>query len=545
MERIQTDILIIGGGLTAMMAALEVSPSALPVLVACKARAGNSGATLMAGSNFAAVLPDAEEKGDRVSLHMEDTLVAGARLNDSTLVEILARRAPQDLLSLEAWGVPFLKKDGRFDLRKPPGHRNPRTVFTLNPGYPISIRGKSITAPLLHSMQQKKIPILDGVGIVKLLIQDGALAGALGIRRRTGERVAIGCKAAVIASGGGGFLYEINTNPSDVTGDSYSLALEAGCSLRDMEFVQFYPCLYLGPPRFPIYSPILSDGAVLRNRDGERFLARYEPERMEMATRDAVSQAIFREVRDGRGIDGGVYMDLTAVPPDLMSFRFPDLLAQFKKLGIDIQHTWIRVAPAAHFFMGGVVMDEDCRTSVPGLWAAGEAAGGLHGANRLSGNGLSDPMVFGRIAGGRAAEYARRRKAAVLPERMFALPWGTRGDKIPRRAIEDFRKKIKHAMGEQVGIIRDGPGLQAALRDFKDWQAWLEERQPGVPEALSPYYEVRSMLLAAQAVASAALFRQESRGAHFREDFPKQEKEWAGSISVRLEGGAFRLSRMH
>jgi len=527
-----------------MMAALEAKQSSASVLVACKAKTGNSGATLMAGSNFAAVLPDAEEKGDRVSLHVEDTLAAGAYLNDPALVQILAQRAPHELLLLEKWRVPFLKKDGRFDLRRPPGHRNLRTVFTINPGYPMTIRGKSITAPLLRRLQEKKIPILDGVSIVKLFVRDGSVAGALGIRRQTGERVAISCKAAIVASGGGGSMYEINTNPGDVTGDSYSLALEAGALLRDMEFVQFYPCLFLGPPRFPIYSPILSDGAVLRNKDGERFLARYEPEQMEMATRDAVSQAIFRELREGRGIDGGVYMDLTAIPPDLMAFRFPDLLSQFRKLGIDIQKTWIRVAPAAHFFMGGIGIDGHCQTCVPGLFAAGEATGGIHGANRLSGNGLSDPLVFGRIAGCQAAEFTRRQKGSLLPEKDCVLSEGTRGEKIPRQVIEEIRKKVKHAMWEHVGIIRNGTGLQMALRDFENWRRWLEERQPDTPEALGAYYEVRSMTIAAQAVATAARFRQESRGAHFREDFPKQEKDWARSISIRLEGGTFQLSRM-
>ncbi len=527
-----------------MMAALEAQQSSAAVLVACKAKAGNSGATLMAGSNFAAVLPDAEEKGDTVSLHVEDTLAAGAYINDSTLVQILAQKAPQDLLLLEAMGVPFLKKAGRFDLRKPPGHRNLRTVFTINPGYPMPIRGKSITAPLLQLMHQKNIPILDGVNIVKIVIQEGRVAGALGIRRQTGEEVAIGCKAAIIASGGGSFLYEINTNPSDVTGDSYSLALEAGCFLRDMEFVQFYPCLYLGPPRFPIYSPILSDGAILRNKDGERFLARYEPKRLEQATRDAVSQAIFRELQEGRGVDGGVYMDLTAIPQDLIAFRFPDLLAQFQKLGIDLHRQWIRVAPAAHFFMGGIGIDRDCQTSIVGLFAAGEATGGIHGANRLSGNGLSDPLVFGRIAGSRAVEFVRSRKGIPLPDEGRLVPWGIRGDKISRRTIEDVRKKVKQGMWKRVGIIRNGPGLKAALQDFEDWQKWLEDRQPETPDALSAYCEVRSMLVAAQAVTRSAIFREETRGAHFREDFPAAKTEWAKSLSIRLEDGTFRLSRM-
>jgi len=270
MERISTDILIIGGGLAGMMAALEASKSTPSVLLACKAKAGNSGASLMAGSNFAAVLPDAEAEGDSVSLHVEDTILAGARLNDHALVQILAQKASEDLLYLEKLGVEFIKKEGRFDLRKPPGHRNLRTVFTINPGFPMTIRGKSFTAPLRRTIIQKKIPLLEGVSVVKLIIQNGKICGALGIRRKDGEMVGIECEAVILACGGGGFVYEMNTNPSDITGDSYSLALEAGCSLRDMEFVQFYPCMYPGPPAFPStarFFPMAQSSATKRAKD--------------------------------------------------------------------------------------------------------------------------------------------------------------------------------------------------------------------------------------------------------------------------------------
>lgn len=534
MEKISTDILIIGGGLAGMMAALEASTSSLPILVACKAKVGNSGATLMAGSNFAAVLPDAEDRGDRVSLHMEDTISAGAYLNDPALVEILAKKAPEDLLYLEKLGVEFIKKEGRFDLRRPPGHRNLRTVFTVNLGFPMTIRGKSFTSVLRRAILQKKILLGEGVSIVKLVLQRGRIAGAIGIRRKTGEVVGIECKAVILACGGGGFLYEINTNPGDLTGDSYSLALEAGCLLRDMEFVQFFPCMYLGSPRVPIYSPILSDGAVLRNKDGERFLARYEPQRMEQATRDAVSRAIFREIQEGRGIEGGIYLDLTAIPQDLLAFRFPDLIAFFKNQGIDLQKQWIRVAPSAHFFMGGVVINERCQTSIPGLFAAGEATGGIHGANRLSGNGLSDPLVFGRIAGRQAGEYAREHEKISPPENFFELPAGKQEGKIAQKEIEEVRKRVKHLMWEKVGIIRNGPGLIQANKELQNWQAALEEKQPEAKESLSSYFEVRSMLIAAQAVARPALIREESRGAHFREDFPASKPEWAKTIFTRL-----------
>jgi fumarate reductase (CoM/CoB) subunit A len=354
--------------------------------------------------------------------------------------------------------------------------------------------------------------------------------------------VAVECRAAVLAGGGGGFLYEKNTNPGGITGDSYALAMEAGCPLRDMEFVQFFPCVHLESPRILISSPILSDGAVLRNRDGARFMARYEPERMELATRDAVSQAIYREIRRGGGVNGGVYLDITGVPRELLAFRFPDLLAAFKRRGIDLHTQPILVAPAAHFFMGGVAIDPACRTAVDGLYVAGEASGGIHGANRLSGNGLSDALVFGRIAGRSAVRYAGEREEVTAPEEAFRPAAGQSGPAFGRERIQALRVALKKTMWDEVGIVRRGAGLAEALARMEAWQNALEGGQPERPEDRSAFFEARSMLLASRAVASAALFREESRGAHFRDDFPETKAEWVKSVYTRLEGGQIRSS---
>ena len=542
MEKVNTDILIIGGGLAAMMAALEAAGSSLSVLMVSKGAVGNSGATLMAYANFAAVLPEGEEKGDTISAHAEETCAAGAHINDPDLVRALAANAPGDLMLLERLGLNFIKREGRFDLRKPPGHLRPRTVFTVNPGYPIHIRGKSITAPLRERVMERSIPLMEGVGIVKLVAENGRIAGALGVRRNSGEMVAVECRAVILAGGGGGFLYEKNTNPGGITGDSYALAMEAGCPLRDMEFVQFFPCVHLESPRILISSPILSDGAVLRNKDGERFMARYEPERMELATRDAVSQAIYREIRQGGGINGGVYLDITGVPRELLAFRFPDLIAAFKRRGIDLHTQPILVAPAAHFFMGGVAIDPACRTAVDGLYVAGEASGGIHGANRLSGNGLSDALVFGRIAGQSAVRYAGEREGVTAPDEAFRPAAGQSGPAVGRERIQALRVALKKTMWDEVGIVRRGAGLAEALARMEAWQKALEEGQPERPEDRGAFFEARSMLLASRAVASAALFREESRGAHFRDDFPDTKAEWVKSVYTRLEGGQIRSS---
>lgn len=243
MEKVTTDVLIIGGGLAAMMAALEASTFAPSLLMVSKGKIGKSGATLLAGSNFAAVLPEGEAKGDTVASHIQDTLSGGGYINDPNLVRTLAENAPRDLLLIEELGVVFLKREGRFELRKPPGHNHPRTVFTLNPGVPLRIRGKTVTDPLRQAILRKNITLMDGITILRLIVQEGTLAGAIAFDRKSGETIAIECKAGIIASGGAGCLYEMHTNPNDLTGDSYSLLLEAGCPLRDIEFVQFFPSM--------------------------------------------------------------------------------------------------------------------------------------------------------------------------------------------------------------------------------------------------------------------------------------------------------------
>jgi succinate dehydrogenase/fumarate reductase flavoprotein subunit len=534
-EKIATDVLVVGGGLAAMMAALEASASGGSVLMASKAKVGNSGATLMAGSNFAAVLPEAEAEGDTVALHIEDTYMEGGQINDIGLVRVLAENAPEDLLFLEKLGVQFIKREGRFDIRKPPGHRNARTVFTYNPGVPINIRGRTITDPLRQTLEKETIHFLNGVHIFRLLVEDGRIAGALGFHRKSGELIHVECGAAIIACGGAGVLYERNTNPADLTGDSYSLALEAGCELRDMEFVQFYPCMHLRSPRVPIYSPTLSDGAVLRDKDGERFMRRYEPERMELATRDVVSQAIYQEIQQGRGVEGAVYLDLTPIPSDLLSFRFPDLIRIFQKHGIDLKKQWIRVSPAAHFFMGGCVIDQHCRTAVPGLFAAGEATGGLHGANRLSGNGLSDPLVFGRIAGREASRFAsaQRKPPSFFKTSDVGLPLGV--NTISEDRLLEIRKRIKAINWIKVGIVRDRTGLSEAIDELASLKRTLDRGQPESRARLGRYLEVRSMLITSLAVAHAALLREETRGAHCREDFPESDQTMKKAIHVALD----------
>jgi fumarate reductase (CoM/CoB) subunit A len=260
---------------------------------------------------------------------------------------------------------------------------------------------------------------------------------------------------------------------------------------------------------------------------------------MESATRDVVSRAIYREIQTGGGMEGGVYLDLTAIPEELLNFRFPDLVKLFQHHGIDLKKQWIRVAPAAHFFMGGVVIDQRCRTSIDGLFAAGEAAGGVQGANRLSGNGLSEPLVFGRIAGREAARYAAHQEKAPASLSSFSSAW-MKGEKIPDESLAQIRKKIRKLMWEKAGIIRHADGLNLALQELEDWQRFCAQGQPASENSLGVFFDIRSMLTAARAVVSSALLRRESRGAHFREDFPSSKPEMTKSVYIEMEQGRMR-----
>jgi fumarate reductase (CoM/CoB) subunit A len=534
-EKVSTDVLIVGGGLAAMMAALEASQLGCSVILACKARVGNSGATMMAVGNFAAVMSETEAGcGDKFS-HNEDTFNEGGRINDPDLIRTLTENAANGLLFLEKYGVKFLKRDGIFDLNKPPGHSHARTIFTANSSFPTKIRGKTITAPLLKALEKKKIRMLDGVTVFKLLKNDGSISGALGFHHKSSKIFQIKSRSVIIAGGGAGTLYERNTNPADLTGDSYSLALEAGCKLRDMEFVQFFPCMHLNLPRLIITSPTLSCGGVLRDKDGDRFMGKYDAERMEQSTRDVVSQAIYSEITKGRGVDGCVYLDLTSIPTEIFTFRFSDLIHTFQKRGINLKEQWIKVTPAAHFFMGGCVIDTHCRTSVPGLFAAGEAAGGLHGANRLSGNALTEALVFGRIAGREAAAFVPEKgEKFPLPEPVQPL-FRSGAKAVSQTRILEIQKRVKILNWEKVGIVRDHAGLSGAIEELTTLKASLEQSGPESTEGVKPFFETRSMLLTSLAIADSAILRQESRGAHFREDFPQSNATMEKPVIVSLD----------
>ncbi|GBF33872.1 succinate dehydrogenase flavoprotein subunit [Desulfocucumis palustris] len=519
----ETDVLVIGGGLAGLCAALRARESGCRVVIAAKGRAGRSGNTIMARNSMAAVM-DREPGEVPLQKHIEDTLAGGAYLNRVELVNILVRAAREAILWLADCGVPFRRENGAFLFKGSPGHSEDR-ILTVDWSALGQSRtaGLALTLPLLGRGTDSGVEIIENLLVTQLIVKNGRVAGAFGFRRGAAGPAVICCRAAVLACGGAGRLYPLTTNTADVTGDGYALAYLAGAGPEHMEFIQFLPTMSLEPPRLAISNSPFSAGAVLRNRSGEDFMTRYSPLGC-MATRDVMARAIFTELNAGRG---GVLMDFSAVPPEVMDRKYADIKEYLRG------RTTVEVAPAAHFTMGGVLIDGNCRTTVPGLYACGETAGGIHGANRLAGNALTEAAVFGLRAGSRAAGEM---KACVAPglnrsdikkliEENKVTPgilasWETDRGNSDRGVVEaeTLAGELREIMGRYVGLVRCREGLTEARRRLAELRQRLENCRITHYRELLGYHRLRLMLTTAELITEAALARKESAGAHYRED---------------------------
>jgi len=531
-ESLECDVLVVGAAAAGLTAAIEARMRGASVLVACKGKAGRSGNTVVAGSQLAAVVPYPGSE-DSPEQHFEDTLAGGRWVNDEDLLaEVVSRAGPQ-LLRAEGWGMRLLRSEGELVRRTPPGHRFPRGIQTDNAAFPVSTAGLSITLPLRRKAEEIGVHFLEDCPVIRLLLSDGEVAGALAVDMEGDRLLTIGARAVIVAAGGGGQLFDRTNNTRGIAGGSFGLLLEAGVALRDMEFVQFYPCQMNSPFKTVIASPLFSEGAVLRNRHGERFMPLYDPDRGDLATRDVMCQAIFYELQKGNGIDGEVYMDCTAVPEEVLQRKYFSLVRDLRRHGIDPARQWLRVTATTHFFMGGARVDRRCATRVPGLFAAGEAVGGVHGANRLSGNALSEAITTGALAGAAAAEHAQAsQRRGSRPDPAPVSP--DMGGTLKPDALEEIRAELRRAMWNGASIVRSEASLRAALDAARTCARAASECGATTPALMARREETRLMALAAEAVVISALARRESRGAHFREDFPRTEDRWLGSNLVRL-----------
>jgi succinate dehydrogenase / fumarate reductase, flavoprotein subunit len=566
-ETVDHDVLVIGAGGAGLRAAIEASAAGVSVGVVCKSLLGKAH-TVMAEGGIAAALANVDER-DGWRVHFADTMRGGAYLNNWRMAELHAREAPERVRELEAWGALFDRTDdGRILQRNFGGHAYPRLAHV----------GDRTGLEMIRTLQDHGvhagIEFYMETTVVRLLTADGRVAGAFAYERERGRFVLFRAPAVIMATGGIGRAFRITSNSWEYTGDGHTLAYDAGAELIDMEFVQFHPTGMVWPPSVQgilVTEGVRGEGGVLRNREGRRFMfddipplyrdqtadseeegwrytqgdrqARRPPE---LLTRDHVARCILREVREGRGSPhGGVFLDIAWIAEKLdgadahIKRKLPSMYHQFKQLAdIDITKQPMEVGPTTHYVMGGIrVHAESQMSTIPGLFAAGECAAGLHGANRLGGNSLSDLLVFGQRAGEHAARFARENPGAGVDARA--------ADEAARDALAPFdrgggaaaspyaiQEALQALMQDKVGIIRTAEGLEEAIAEIRGLRDRAQsvsvsgnrEYNPGWHTAL----DLHNLLTVAESVARAALTRTESRGAHTREDHPSKSDDWAG-----------------
>ncbi|MSP89665.1 MAG: FAD-dependent oxidoreductase [Alphaproteobacteria bacterium] len=552
----EIDVLIVGSGAAGMLAAVVAAEAGQKTVLLSKGQVARSGATAtitgdcsVDGRTCVELLGLKADRNDSPEDFFEDTVVGGKFLNDQRLVEDMIAQVGPLVKRMRDAGM----RTG--DPIRSPGHRTPRGVW---------ISGMELMQALRKLMIKLDIKVREEFFVTDLLLNDGVVAGVAGIDQRTGEIVGLQAKSVVLATGGGMMIYPVQTAPEELTGDGHSMALRAGAELIDMEMVQFLPCTLMNPAiwrgiQFPwVMGPQSGIRAWLLNRFGERFMARWDPVNMEFATRDIISIACMKEIVEGRGgPQGGVFISWAHLPPDIIDFAatwyfrthlkgnwiwegfdFAELVDSIKK------GRAIEVIPASHFFMGGVAIDRQCASRVPGLFACGEIAGGLHGANRLSGNASSQILVQGYGAGAAAAAYAAKNRHRDIPR----AAWQCAREDLEaplRRDSGVFPHEIKDELQRlanvKVGMLRSGESLEEAfagvqkLRRESLPRLYCRSRERLYNKEWADAVECRSLLDTLEATTLSALRRQESRGAHYREDFPKQsnaEAPWNGIITL-------------
>ncbi|RSL15384.1 succinate dehydrogenase subunit A [Edaphobacter aggregans] len=532
------DVLIIGAGGAGLRAAIEALAQGVRVGVVCKSLLGKAH-TVMAEGGIAAAMANVDTSDDWRT-HFRDTMRGGKFLNNWRMAQLHAQEAPERVRELEQWGALFDRtENGDILQRAFGGHTYKRLCHV----------GDRTGLEMIRTLQDRGVHL--GIDVymectVTQLLKDGdRIAGAFGYWREQGRFVVFRAKSVIICTGGIGKAWKITSNSWEYTGDGMALAYDAGADLMDMEFVQFHPTGMVWPPGVQgilVTEAVRGEGGVLRNKDGERFMERYDPKKMELSTRDVVARSIYTEVREGRGTEhGGAFLDISHKPADYVKRKLPSMYHQFLELAdVDITKGPMEVGPTCHYMMGGIRVDaETAQASVAGLFAAGEAAVGLHGANRLGGNSLSDLLVFGRRAGLAAAEHA---KGSEMPEidssqiekavHQMLAPFERSEGESPYSIHED----LQATMQSLVGIFRNEEDLQRALSEIEA----LKERAAYVRVEGSRLFnpgwhlvrDLQSMLTVSEAVTRSALARRESRGAHSRIDFPGLDDAWGKKHNV-------------
>jgi fumarate reductase (CoM/CoB) subunit A len=507
-ERVDCHVLVIGSGGAGVRAAIEASRYGDTVLVS-KTIVGKGGCTTMAEGGYNAVLREEDSCG----IHYEDTMKGGAYLNNPELVNILVKESPLRMGDLIKWGAVFDFTENNEVAQRPfGGQRFPRTCYAGDR------TGHEMMATLVEHLETSDVTTLHECTIVDLLKDGEAVIGAMALDER-GNLLVIKADSTILATGGGTKVYDISTNSSSGTGDGYAIGYRAGAELIDMEMVQFHPTGAVFPYDARgrlVTEAVRGEGGLLLNSKRERFMQRYDPARMELSTRDVVARAIATEIQAGRGTpNGGVYLDVTHLPEEKIETRLPVMLEQFLKFGTDIRMTPMEVAPTAHHIMGGLRITPECRTTLTGLFACGEVAGGVHGANRLGGNALADTQVFGKRAGESAGKAPKcttkidEKQVEMQQERLDSFMNGKENPAV-------VRKELCLAMWNGAGIFRNAADLEKTLETINRLSA-VRIRATS-EQNLADCCTVQNMCLTASLICRSALTRKESRGAHVRTD---------------------------
>jgi succinate dehydrogenase / fumarate reductase flavoprotein subunit len=545
MRHLTTDVLVVGAGGAGLYAAIEAARRGKTVLLVDRSLIGRGGATVMAQMTVAAAV--GPEGTDHWRHHLADTLAAGRALCDPALARLLCEDGVEVIREMDRWRVGWARDGERLAAVQAPGHDRPRCVYvdflSTGPAVSKTLRGVAQRTP--------GITRLGDALVTDLVTRDGAVTGAVALHVESGQALSIAAHATIIATGGLTSLYRRSSASANMAGDGYALALRAGAELIDMEFVQFFPIGHLAP-RLIGMDPIMWDpfryklGGRLLNGRGEEFVERYggTDSGRYVVTRDLATYAITKEAAAGRGSpNGGAWLSFRHIPADRLRTAFGPVIDRLAANGIDLTRDDVEVSPIAHYHMGGIRVDTGMATCVAGLYAAGEAVGGANGANRLSGNAITEALAFGRAAGRSAAGHSAGPAFDAGAARTASALITVEGPPCNTAALF---ARLQSVMSDDVGPFRTGAGLAAALDEVRGIRAEAGPGPPGKPRphdmARVDWFVLRQALLVAESVILAAAARTESRGAHQREDYPHLDEDWTRNQTLRLTGGGLQLS---
>ena len=548
-KTILCDVLVVGAGGAGCRAAIEASNHNLDVIMISKELVGKAH-TAMAEGGYNVSLGNVDPDDD-VETHFKDTIIGGAHLNNQELAQILVENAVERVYDLEDYGAVFDRTPEGKIAQRVFGKQSWRRT-----AYASDRTGSEIMITLTEAIRKTSVRVFDEVFATKLLLKDGKIAGVTAVDLKYGDYIVFRPNAVVMGTGGAGRIFSVTSNAQLDVGDGYGMAYEAGAELIDMEMIQFHPTGMVKPESARgrlVTEAVRGEGGILLNNKGERFMNRYYPNVMELAGRDQVARSIMTEVLEGRGSpDGGAYLSISHLPHQIIEFRLESMIEQFDDAGVDIRHEPMEVSPTAHHFMGGIKIDTDSQSTIPGVFASGECTGGVHGGNRLGGNALADTQVYGALSGESAAKYAKANdrlgvnREEIQKEFAHLEAMLTRTEGV---SPSEAREELTNLMWEKVQIFRNEEDMAFAVKELKRIQEEVvpkikvdvnEKRfNPGWHQAL----EYEHMVKTARMVAEAALMRKGNRGAHFRTDPDPNDKGYYNIVIRKGEDGEMELRK--